>query len=251
MATTKTTNSIKGKTFIFTGTLTEFTRAEAESMVKENGGSILSGVTDKLNYLVVGDDAGSKLEKAKKIKSIKVLKEKEFLKLVPPSKSSIQKAEKEKESETNKSRTKKSTKLIAKKSPVKKVTAVKKTKDESTLVQKSVKKSNSKNEQHKISFSIHARAIKQEDYSGANFSEWFDSGTDEYSLAKPDDYFKKGKFYEVIWSNNQSIKPNIDLVERVFNAINMWATDFEAFFLPESKITVLDSRDTIVKIFEF
>jgi uncharacterized protein (TIGR02145 family) len=91
MTTTKTINPIKGKTFIFTGTLTEFTRAEAESMVKENGGSILSGVTDKLNYLVVGEDAGSKLEKAKKIKTIKILKEKEFLKLIPSSKSSAPK----------------------------------------------------------------------------------------------------------------------------------------------------------------
>jgi uncharacterized protein (TIGR02145 family) len=85
------TNPIKDKTFIFTGTLTEFTRAEAESMVKENGGSILSGVTDKLNYLVVGEDAGSKLEKAKKIKTIKILKEKEFLKLIPSTKSSAPK----------------------------------------------------------------------------------------------------------------------------------------------------------------
>jgi len=91
MASTKSSNSIKDKTFIFTGTLTEFTRADAESLVKENGGSILSGVTDKLNYLVVGEDAGSKLEKAKKIKSIKVLKEKEFLKLVTFTKSNFAK----------------------------------------------------------------------------------------------------------------------------------------------------------------
>jgi hypothetical protein len=37
-------------------------------MVEENGGTILGGVSSKLNYLVVGDDAGSKLEKAKKFR---------------------------------------------------------------------------------------------------------------------------------------------------------------------------------------
>jgi len=42
----------------------------------------LSGVSNKLNYLVVGEDAGSKLEKAKKINSIKIISEAEFLELV-------------------------------------------------------------------------------------------------------------------------------------------------------------------------
>ena len=77
----KVNGSINGKTFLFTGTMANLTRSEAETLVKSNNGAILSGVSDKLNYLVVGEDAGSKLEKAKKIKSIKVLKEKDFLKL--------------------------------------------------------------------------------------------------------------------------------------------------------------------------
>ncbi len=42
----------------------------------------MSGVSSKLNYLVVGDDAGSKLEKAKKIPSIHILTEEEFIKLL-------------------------------------------------------------------------------------------------------------------------------------------------------------------------
>ena len=77
------TSSIANKTFMFTGTLTSLTRAEAESIVKDNGGTILSGVTAKLNILVVGDDAGSKLEKAKKLGTVKILTEKEFMKMVP------------------------------------------------------------------------------------------------------------------------------------------------------------------------
>jgi hypothetical protein len=77
---------IQGQTFLFTGTLTEFTRDEAEALVDANGGKVLSGVTAKLNYLVVGSDAGSKLDKAKKLGTVKILTEKEFLKLFSTSK---------------------------------------------------------------------------------------------------------------------------------------------------------------------
>lgn len=77
--------NLSGLSFLFTGTLPTLKRSEAESMVEANGGQILSGVSSKLNYLVVGEDAGSKLEKAKKINSIKIISEGEFLKLVPRS----------------------------------------------------------------------------------------------------------------------------------------------------------------------
>jgi DNA ligase (NAD+) len=69
------------KTFLFTGTLAKLKRSEAEAMVEEKGGSILSGVSSKLNYLVVGADAGSKLEKAKKLGTVAVLSEDEFLQM--------------------------------------------------------------------------------------------------------------------------------------------------------------------------
>ncbi len=71
-----------GKTFLFTGTLSQFKRSDAEAMVEEKGGVIVSGVSSKLNYLVVGADAGSKLEKAKKIGTITILNEDEFLKMM-------------------------------------------------------------------------------------------------------------------------------------------------------------------------
>jgi DNA ligase (NAD+) len=74
--------NLADQTFLFTGTLTQLKRSEAEEMVDQNGGKLLSGVSSKLNYLVVGEDAGSKLEKAKKITSIRVITEQEFLKLV-------------------------------------------------------------------------------------------------------------------------------------------------------------------------
>jgi DNA ligase (NAD+) len=74
--------NLDGQTFLFTGTLSELKRSEAEEMVEKNGGKLLSGVSSKLNYLVAGEDAGSKLEKAKKIPSIKVLSEQQFLHLI-------------------------------------------------------------------------------------------------------------------------------------------------------------------------
>jgi DNA ligase (NAD+) len=74
--------SLTGLNFLFTGTLTQLKRAEAEAMAEAKGGHILSGVSSKLNYLVVGDDAGSKLEKAKKIASIKIITEAEFIELI-------------------------------------------------------------------------------------------------------------------------------------------------------------------------
>lgn len=77
-----TDGSLSGKTFLFTGTLSHFKRSDAETMVEEKGGNIVSGVSSKLNYLVVGTDAGSKLEKAKKLGTVTILTEEEFLKMI-------------------------------------------------------------------------------------------------------------------------------------------------------------------------
>jgi uncharacterized protein (TIGR02145 family) len=86
-----TKSKIQDQTFLFTGTLTEFTRDEAEALVEANGGKVLSGVTAKLNYLVEGEDAGSKLEKAKKLGTVKIITEKEFLKMVSKVKALVNK----------------------------------------------------------------------------------------------------------------------------------------------------------------
>jgi DNA ligase (NAD+) len=75
-----TGGNLTGLTFLFTGTLPTLKRSDAEAMVEENGGQIVGGVSAKLNYLVVGEDAGSKLEKAKKINTVKIISEEEFLK---------------------------------------------------------------------------------------------------------------------------------------------------------------------------
>ena len=77
-----TGGNLTGQSFLFTGTLPTLKRSDAEAMVETNGGKILGGVSSKLNYLVVGEDAGSKLEKAKKINSVKIISEAEFLKML-------------------------------------------------------------------------------------------------------------------------------------------------------------------------
>jgi DNA ligase (NAD+) len=73
---------LSGQTFLFTGTLNKLKRTEAEEMVEQHGGKILGSVSSKLNYLVVGEDAGSKLEKAKKLHTVKIISEDDFLKLI-------------------------------------------------------------------------------------------------------------------------------------------------------------------------
>lgn len=75
-------NKLEGKTFLFTGTMQELKRDRAKQLVEENGGKLLSGVSANLNYLVVGEEAGSKLAKAQKIPSIVILSEAEFLKMI-------------------------------------------------------------------------------------------------------------------------------------------------------------------------
>jgi len=81
-SSTTTGGSLQGQTFLFTGTLPTLKRSDAEAMAEAQGGKILSGVSAKLHYLVVGEEAGSKLEKAKKLGAVKIISEEEFLKLI-------------------------------------------------------------------------------------------------------------------------------------------------------------------------
>lgn len=75
-------NVLENKTFLFTGKLSLFTREQAEEMVEKHGGKNISAVSKNLNYLVVGEKAGSKLKKAQDIGTITVLDEQGFLNLI-------------------------------------------------------------------------------------------------------------------------------------------------------------------------
>ena len=75
-------NVLADKTFLFTGKLSLFTREQAEEMVEQHGGKNISAVSKNLNYLVVGEKAGSKLKKAEAIGTVTILDEQQFLDLI-------------------------------------------------------------------------------------------------------------------------------------------------------------------------
>ncbi|HXG30310.1 MAG TPA: NAD-dependent DNA ligase LigA [Thermodesulfobacteriota bacterium] len=74
-------DKLKGQTFVFTGTLRSFTREEAKRLVEEQGGRVSSSVTRKTNYVVVGEEPGSKLDVARSL-GIPILDEEGFKRLI-------------------------------------------------------------------------------------------------------------------------------------------------------------------------
>jgi DNA ligase (NAD+) len=78
---TATGSRLAGKTLVVTGTLTRFSRDEIHKLIEREGGKASGSVSSKTSYLVAGDAAGSKLEKAKSLK-VPVLTEDEFLALI-------------------------------------------------------------------------------------------------------------------------------------------------------------------------
>jgi DNA ligase (NAD+) len=78
---TRERGPLAGQTFVLTGTLQNMERAEAKDYIQKAGGKIASAVSKNTNYLVVGADPGSKLQKAREL-GITILNENEFLKLL-------------------------------------------------------------------------------------------------------------------------------------------------------------------------
>jgi DNA ligase (NAD+) len=72
---------LAGKTFVFTGALKTFERDEARTLVESLGGMTASTVSKKVDFVVVGEDPGSKFDKAKEL-AVKTLTEEEFKKMV-------------------------------------------------------------------------------------------------------------------------------------------------------------------------
>jgi len=72
---------LHGKTFVFTGALQNFSRDEAKAIVEELGGRASSSVSKSTDYVVVGENPGSKYEKAKKL-GVKIITEEEFMEMI-------------------------------------------------------------------------------------------------------------------------------------------------------------------------
>lgn len=73
-------NKLKGKNFLITGKLSK-SRKDMEKLVIENGGNILVSVNKDLDYLIVGESPGSKLDKAKKL-NVKIISEADFMEMI-------------------------------------------------------------------------------------------------------------------------------------------------------------------------
>lgn len=74
-------HDFSGKTFVLTGSLQNYSRDEATALIKERGARVTGSVSSKTDYVLAGDDPGSKLDKAKELK-VKVLSEYDFEKLL-------------------------------------------------------------------------------------------------------------------------------------------------------------------------
>jgi len=83
----KTENSVRvdqifaGKSFVLTGTLPKLTRNEAKELIESRGGKVSGSVSKKTDYVLAGDEAGSKLDKAKELK-VKIVDEAQFIKMI-------------------------------------------------------------------------------------------------------------------------------------------------------------------------
>ena len=77
----KAEGHLTGKQFVLTGTLARHSRDEAKAMIEEAGGRVVGSVSKKTDYVVVGADPGSKLEKARSL-GVKTIDEDQLLKLL-------------------------------------------------------------------------------------------------------------------------------------------------------------------------
>jgi len=71
-----------GKTFVFTGSLQTYTRDGSKAAVEQFGGKVTSSVSTNTDYLVAGDNPGSKLDKARNIGTVEILDETAFTNLI-------------------------------------------------------------------------------------------------------------------------------------------------------------------------
>lgn len=74
-------NRFEGKTFVLTGSLENYTRDQAGDIIEKFGGKVSGSVSKKTNYVLAGEEAGSKLTKAQEL-GINIISEQEFIKMI-------------------------------------------------------------------------------------------------------------------------------------------------------------------------
>ena len=74
-------NRFEGKTFVLTGSLENYTREEASNIIESFGGKTSSSVSKKTDYVLAGEEAGSKLTKAESL-GVKIITEQEFEEMI-------------------------------------------------------------------------------------------------------------------------------------------------------------------------
>jgi len=72
---------LEGKQFVLTGTLEDFTRTQVKEIISKLGGRVIGSVSKKTDYVVVGEDPGSKYQKAQKL-GVLIINEEEFKKII-------------------------------------------------------------------------------------------------------------------------------------------------------------------------
>ena len=74
-------DKLSGKTFVLTGTLPTLKRADAQKIIEENGGKVSGSVSKKTDFVVAGEEAGSKLDKAQSL-GVAVISEEDLLSII-------------------------------------------------------------------------------------------------------------------------------------------------------------------------
>ncbi|MCK4965625.1 NAD-dependent DNA ligase LigA, partial [bacterium] len=77
----KSIAAVKGRSFVLTGALSRFSREEASDLIRKYGGKVTSSVSKNTDYLLVGENPGSKHEKAVKL-DVKIINETEFIEIL-------------------------------------------------------------------------------------------------------------------------------------------------------------------------
>jgi DNA ligase (NAD+) len=78
---TARSDKLAGKTFVVTGTLKKFSRQQAEAAIKQAGGKASSSISKKTDFLLAGENPGSKLQKARDL-GVAIIDEKQFMEML-------------------------------------------------------------------------------------------------------------------------------------------------------------------------